>query len=42
MFNPQRKSKIADIYMQEKVYGIHLRKISQIENSNSLRSKRYQ
>lgn len=42
MFNPQRKSKISDIFMQEKIYGIHLRKVDQIEKSSSLRGKRYQ
>lgn len=41
MFNPQRKVKVADIYMQEKAYSSHLQKIDQIEKSLSLRSKRY-
>ena len=42
MFNPQRKSKVADIYMQEKFYKIHKTKMNQIEHSASPRSKRYE
>lgn len=30
MFNPQRKAKVADIYMQEKVYSLHLKKMDEI------------
>ena len=30
MFNPQRKTKVADIFMQEKVYSMHLKKMDQI------------
>lgn len=41
MFNPQRKSKVSDIFMQEKSYKLHLAKMGQIEQSLSLRSKRY-
>ncbi len=41
MFNPQRKSKVSDIFMQEKIYKLHLDKMNKIEHSLSLRSKRY-
>lgn len=30
MFNPQRYSKISDIYMQEKAYQLHLHKKAKI------------
>lgn len=30
MFNPQRKSKVSDIFMQEKSYKLHLAKMGQI------------
>lgn len=42
MFNPQRKSKVSDIFMQEKLYKLHLAKMDQIEHSKSNRSKRYE
>ena len=32
MFNPQRKVKHADIYMQEKAYSLHLRRMAMIDN----------
>ena len=40
MFNPQRKSKVSDIYMQEKIYKLHLAKMHHIERSLSPRAKR--
>ena len=35
MFNPQRKNKIADIYMQEKYYKIHKDKMKKIGASRA-------
>jgi hypothetical protein len=40
MFNPQRKSKIADIFMQEKIYSLHLKKVKDIKRSLSQRNKK--
>ena len=39
MFNPQRKSKVSDIFMQEKIYKMHLAKMQQIEQSRSKREE---
>jgi hypothetical protein len=41
MFNPQRKARRADIFMEERHFTIHLKKVQNIERSLSLRSKHY-
>lgn len=40
MFNPQRKSKLADIYMDERAFHLHLDKIARIRGSASPASQR--
>jgi len=35
MFNPQRKSKPADIFMEEKSFQLHLNKVKYIRHSPS-------
>ena len=37
MHNPQRLSKIADIYMQEKVYDMHLSRLRNIKGKPNLK-----
>ena len=40
MFNPQRKSKVADIFMEERTFQIHLDKVKAIRHSASLGKQR--
>jgi hypothetical protein len=40
MFNPQRKSKLADIYMEERTFQLHLEKLGSIRRSASPRDLR--
>lgn len=42
MFNPQRKAKVADIYMEEKAFQLHLDKVKNIRQSYSLTARRHQ
>lgn len=35
MFNPQRRNKIADIYMEQQSFQIHLEKMNRIRSSHS-------
>jgi len=41
MFNPQRKSKVSDIYMDEKAFQLHLDKVKNIRQSYSLTARRH-
>jgi len=41
MFNPQRKSKVSDIYMNEKAFQLHLDKVKNIRQSYSLTARRH-
>lgn len=36
MYNPQRRSKINDIYMQEKVYVDHVKRLREISRKPNL------
>jgi len=40
MFNPQRRAKVNDIFMQEKLYQLHLSKMKEIVHASSPKSKR--
>ena len=40
MFNPQRKSKLADIYMDERAFHLHLNQIAKIRESSGPASQR--
>lgn len=35
MFNPQRKVKMAEIYMEERAFQLHLQKMKEIQRTNS-------
>lgn len=35
MFNPQRKVKMAEIYMEERAFQLHLQKMKEIQRANS-------
>lgn len=37
MHNPQRASKVSDIYMQEKVYNMHLSRLREIKGKPQLK-----
>jgi hypothetical protein len=40
MFNPQRKSKLADIYMNERAFQLHIDTIQRIRGSQGPASQR--
>ena len=40
MFNPQRRSKVNDIFMEEKAFQLHLDKVKNIRQSYSLTTER--